>query len=243
MRQWSLRRRRVVLVPVHRRRRAVVVTHVPPVLHKALLVRASMRRRRRQRLVGAVASGVWPTQLRKCDVVVLPLHHSVSRLVIYRVRVRLVRRRVWRLVMGVLDGRVSLWLMLPTVVKVLRWRRLMRRELLRRTRWERVGRVCQPSVVVCDRPDRQTPGMSTCGRGVSTRAQSAHSGADTPNRKSTHHSPQVTYLFFPLHPLLFGLTPLFWLEIINVHFKEDRGWGASGDCPQYASDGFRRRSG
>lgn len=44
--------------------------------------------------------------------------------------------------MGVLDGRVSLWLMLPTVVEVLRWRRLMRRrELLRRTRGEGVGRV------------------------------------------------------------------------------------------------------
>ena len=31
--------------------------------------------------------------------------------------------------------------------------------------------------------------------------------------------------FFPLRPLLFGLTPLFWLEIINVHLKEDRGGG------------------
>lgn len=50
----------------------------------------------------------------------------------------------WRgrgLVMGVLDVRVPLWLMLSAVIKVLRWWRLMRRVQFLRTVREGMGRV------------------------------------------------------------------------------------------------------
>lgn len=129
-------------MPVQLGPRAVVVTHVPPLLHMARRMRANMRRGRRERLLGAVAGGVGPTELGQRDVVGFSFHHRFSgwRLV-SRGLVLLMRWRGRRLMMGVLDMRVPLWLMLSAVIKVLRWRRLMRRVQFLRTVREGVRRM------------------------------------------------------------------------------------------------------
>lgn len=128
-------------MPVHLPR-TVVVTHVPPLLHMARRMRANMRRGRRETLLGAVARGVGPAELGQRDVVGLSLHHRLSvRRLISRRRVLLMRWRGRGLVMVVLDVRVPLWLMLSAVIKVLRWRRLMRRVQVLRTVREGMGRV------------------------------------------------------------------------------------------------------
>lgn len=128
-------------MPVHLPR-TVVVTHVPPLLHVARRRRGNMRRGRRETLLGAVAGGVGPAELRQRDVVGLSLHHRLSvRRLISRGRVLLMRWRRRGLVMGVLDVRVPLWLMLSSVIKVLRRRWLMRRVQFLRTVREVMGRV------------------------------------------------------------------------------------------------------
>lgn len=101
-----------------------------------------MGRGRRERLLGAVAGRVGPAELGKRDVVGLSLHHrlAVRRLISWG-RVLLMRWRGRGLVMVVLDVRVPLWLMLSAVIKVLRWRRLMRRVQFLRTVREGMGRV------------------------------------------------------------------------------------------------------